>query len=197
MQSPMRKLKYHVAVSLDGFIARADGSSDCFNAMPQEEHAWDYVMSLALDYDTVLMGRSTYEIGTKVGVTDPYPGLETYVFSTSLKESPNPRVHLARDVVGTVRELKARAGKSYDLSTAFQGVQMQIPKALYLCGGGQLARPLFAEGLIDEVIVKVNPVLLGAGLPLAPSLGRDVRLELLSTKAYGNGVVLLRYAVKR
>lgn len=174
----MRKLKYHVATTVDGFIAREDGSYDCF---PMEgDHIHDYLASLAT-YDTVLMGRKTYEVGLKVGVTDPYPALESYVFSRSMKESPNPRVRLiSEDAAGVVRRLKEQPGRD-----------------LYLCGGGDLATLLFTEGLIDEVLVKLNPLLLGSGIPLAPRLREVMNLRLLSTKVYSNGVLLLHYAVAR
>ena len=181
MQSQTRKLKYHVATTLDGFLARADDSFDCFPMDPQAEHITDYMASLKSDYDTVLMGRTTYEVGFKYGVTDPYPHLESYVFSHTMKESPNPKVRLIHeDAAPFVRQLKAREGKD-----------------IYLCGGGLLAKSLFAEGLIDEVLVKLNPLLLGAGKAMAPGLPKHLELELLSTKVYRSGVVLLRYAVKR
>lgn len=176
----MRKLKYHVASTADGFIAREDDSFDCFRFKPEDEHITDYLASLA-SYGTVLMGRRTYEMGLKVGVTDPYPGLETYVFSRSMKESPNPRVKLiSEDAMGVVRRLKEQEGKD-----------------IYLCGGGEFASKLFAEGLIDEVLLKLNPLLLGSGIPLSPKLGGPLHLELLSTKVYSTGVLLLRYAVPR
>jgi dihydrofolate reductase len=181
MQSQTRKLKYHVATTLDGFLAREDDSFDCFPNDPQAEHITDYMATLQSAYDTVLMGRTTYEVGLKYGVTDPYPHLESYVFSRTMKETPNPRVRLVReDALGFVRGLKAREGKD-----------------IYLCGGGPLAKSLFAEGLIDEVLIKLNPLLLGAGKGVAPQLPRKVDLELLSTKVYRSGVVLLRYEVKR
>ena len=74
---------------------------------------------------------------------------------------------------------------------------VSIGKDIYLCGGGTLASTLFDAGLIDEVLIKLNPVMLGTGKPLAPRLTQLVGLELLSTKAYSSGVVLLHYAVKR
>ena len=97
MQSPARKLKYHVAMTLDGFIAREDDSTDFFSNLSPPDHVFDYFDALGSAYDTVVMGRSTYEVGLKVGVTDPYPSLETHVCSRSWKESPDPRVHLVRD----------------------------------------------------------------------------------------------------
>jgi dihydrofolate reductase len=176
----MRKLIYHVASTADGFIAREDDTYDCFPLNPKDEHLTDYFASLA-SYGVVLMGRRTYEIGLKVGVTDPYPHLETYVFSRSMKQSPNPKVKLiSDDAMGVVRRLKEQEGKP-----------------IYLCGGGEFASTLIDEGLVDEVLLKLSPLLLGSGIPLSPRLRGHVNLQLLSTKVYGNGVVLLRYAVQR
>jgi len=173
----MKKLKYHVATTADGFIAREDGSWDFF---PSEgEHIADFIASMS-SYDTVVMGRRTYEEGVKVGVTDPYPALDTYVVSRSLKKSPNERVKVIADnAVSVIRKLKEQEGRD-----------------IWLCGGGDLARTLFAEGLIDEVLIKLNPVLLGSGTPLVTHLGRPTPLELISTKVYRSGVVLLQYRVK-
>jgi dihydrofolate reductase len=174
----MRKLKYYVACSVNGFISREDGSYDFF---PMEgEHVADYIESLKA-FDVVLMGRRTYEQGLKVGVTDPYPSMKSYVFSRTMKESPNERVALVSgDAGAAVRELKNGAGKD-----------------IYLCGGAALATTLFAEGLVDEVILKLNPLLIGPGIPLFSGPVRKTDLELTDTKIYGNGVLLLHYRVKR
>src|SRR5262245_55114494 len=173
----MRKLKYHVAITADGFIARKDGSFDCFPT--DGEHVTDYLESLK-SYGAVLMGRKTYEVGLKMGITDPYPFLKSYVFSRSMKASPSERVELMNgNLAEAVRKLKDEPGKD-----------------IYLCGGSELATQLFAEGLIDEVILKVNPLLLGSGIPITLAIRRDVNLELIDTKVYDNGVVLLSYRVK-
>jgi len=177
----MRELKYYVACTIDGFICREDGSFDCFmrEGLKEGEHVTDYLDSFK-SFDVVLMGRKTYEVGLKAGVTNPYPTMASYVFSRTMKESPDKRVTLvSENAADVVRELKNEPGKD-----------------IYLCGGGDFAATLLAEGLIDEIILKLNPILLGSGIPLFSRNIHLTNLELARSKVYGNGVVLLHYRVK-
>jgi dihydrofolate reductase len=189
----MRELTYYVACTVDRFIARADGSCDFFLA--EGEHLRDLLDSFpetvpahlrdALGvrgenrwFDTVLMGRRTYEVGLAVGATSPYPHLKQFLFSRIMTTSPDRQVHLVSgDAVEFVRRLKAEAGK-----------------AIWLCGGADLAAALFPE--VDEIILKVDPVLLGSGIPLFAGALRQTALELVASRVYENGFVLLRYRVK-
>ena len=171
----MRRLKYLVAATLDGRIACLDGSFDFFGAAG-DAHVADYLASLR-QFDAVLMGRKTYEVGTAMGVTDPYPFLDSYVFSSSMMESPNERVRvIGENPAPWVREFKRRVGGD-----------------IYLCGGAHLAATLLEAGLIDEIVVKLNPLLLGDGLPLFSAVAKPALLELAATKTYENGVILLTY----
>jgi dihydrofolate reductase len=177
----MRKLIYYVACTVDGFICREDGSLDCFRreGLSEGEHVTDYLESLKA-FDAVLMGRKTYEVGLKVGVTNPYPAMKSYVFSRTMKCSPDERVTLvSENAGGVVRKLKNEPGKN-----------------IYLCGGADFAATLLAAGLVDEVLLKLNPILLGSGIPLFSRNSRLTDLELTSSKAYGNGLVLLHYRVR-
>ena len=173
----MRKLKYHVACTVDGFIAHQDGSYDGF--LIEGEHVTDYLASLNT-YDIVLMGRKTYQVGLDVGVTNPYPTMRQYVFSRTLEKSPDANVTLvAENLIEVVKELKGEAGKD-----------------IYLCGGAELAATLLQANLIDEIVLKLNPLLYGTGIPLWAGVIRQTDLALMSTKVYNNGVVLLQYQVK-
>ena len=190
----MRQLTYYVACTVDRFIAREDGSFDFFLA--EGKHLTDLFTNFpetvpghlrdALGvhgenkwFDTVLMGRKTYEVGLQLGVTSPYPHLRQYVFSRSMPRSPSPDVVLVTgNPLACVRQLKQEAGKD-----------------IWLCGGGALAAALFRE--IDELILKVNPVLLGSGIPLFDGVVNETKLALAGTKTYDSGFMLVRYRVRR
>jgi len=174
----MRKLKYHVAVTLDGFIAHTNHTVHGF--VEEGEHVTDYFASLKNDYEIVLMGRRTYEFGFQFGVTNPYPWLRQYVISRSMEKSPDANVELvSENIFEFVSELKREDGKD-----------------IYLCGGANLAASLLEEGLIDEIVVKLNPVVFGMGIPLFSETTQQAALELSSSKVYENGVILLNYRVK-
>lgn len=174
----MKKLIYHVATTLDGFIARLDHSIGGF--ITEGDHVGDYLDSLKSDYDTVLMGRRTYEFGFQFGVTDPYPLMRQYVISRTMSQSPNANVFLISEkLTEFVADLKKEDGKS-----------------IYLCGGAELASTLLLSELIDEIIIKLNPVVFGAGLPLFSGPVSLTPLKLMSSKVYESGVLRLQYAVK-
>ncbi len=192
----MRNLVYYVACSVDGFIAHTDGShdgfsydqdyfADLFAAFPETvpTHLRE-VMGVDSEnqwFDTVLMGRKTYEVGLKDGVTSPYSHLRQYLFSRSIPESPDANVELVSDqAIEVVQQLKAEDGKD-----------------IWLCGGANLASTLFANQLIDQLILKVNPFLMGAGIPLFADVIPQTALDLTNSKIYANGVLLLYYSVKR
>ena len=167
-----------MASTVDGFIGHEDGSVNGF--IEQGEHVTDYLESLKTQFDVALMGRKTYEFGFQFGVTNPYPWMRQYVFSRTMKESPDPNVTLvSENVIELVRELKDESGRD-----------------IYLCGGAELATMLFDEKLIDEVVLKLNPVMFGSGIPLLSKRDGLIDLELTGNKVYENGVLLLHYKVK-
>jgi dihydrofolate reductase len=186
-----RRLIYYVACTVDGFIARKDGSFDCF--LFEGEHFRDLIARFpetfpahlrpalgvpedARCFDTVLMGRLTYEVGLREGVTSPYAPLRQYVVSRSMPQSPDPAVELYRGApLELVRSLKSEDGRN-----------------IWLCGGSKLAGAVAPE--IDELILKINPVLIGTGIPLFEGFEGTVPATLIEHTAYANGFVLARYS---
>jgi dihydrofolate reductase len=173
----MRELKYYVAVTADGFMAHEDGSFDGF---PWDDEVVNDFFASYEWFDTVLMGRKTYEVGLAEGKTSPYPMMEQLVFSRTMGESPDENVRLVSEgAIEVVRELKNTPGKD-----------------IWLCGGADHAAKLFNAGLVDGLILKLNPVLFGSGIPLFRDVVRQTDLELTDSKIYGSGVVVLHYRVK-
>ena len=174
----MRKIAYHVATSLDHYIAQEDGSANGF--LPEGDHVTEYLASLQ-EYDTVIMGRRTYEFGYQYGIQPgqpAYPHMQHYLFSQSLKfEDPSPQVQvIAEDQLNFIRSLKDGEGTT-----------------IYLCGGGAFAGWLLDNELIDELKIKLNPVIFGSGIPLFGQNRKAVDLKLTASKTYRSGVLLLTY----
>ncbi|WP_091672947.1 dihydrofolate reductase family protein [Micromonospora auratinigra] len=188
----MRTLVYYVNSTLDGFIAAPDGS---FDFLPQEPEVlahlaaeWPQTFPTFTHpqfgiaspptgrFDAVLMGRGTYEPALKMGVTSPYAHLAQYVFSRTLPPSDDPQVQIVdRDPAAFVRDLKARPGGD-----------------IWLCGGGQLAGQLLDQ--VDELVVKLSPLVIGSGVPLVDRGFDPRRLTLRDARPFDSGVVVLRYA---
>lgn len=170
-----RRLRYQVAVSLDGFIAGTSGEYDWIVA----DAAIDFA-ALYDEFDTVVMGRKTYDVAKAMGESGAMPGKDVIVFSRTLAPATHPGVRILRDdPVETVRALKAEKGRD-----------------IWLFGGGVLFRTLLDAGLVDTVEVAVMPVLLGAGIPLLPP-GASTKLVLGDQKVLGrSGIVVLAYSVK-
>ena len=185
-----RRLVYYVACTVDGFIAREDGSFDW--ALFQGEHFTDLIEKFPETFpvhlrqvlgvsqnprrfDTVLMGRKTYEVGLNAGSASPYEPLRQFVVSRSMPEISHTAVHLHRGAaLDLVRQLKAEEGKD-----------------IWLCGGAKLAASVFTE--IDELTLKINPVVIGSGIPLFDGAVNARATMLTEYKAYANGFVFARY----
>ncbi|KUM37709.1 dihydrofolate reductase family protein [Arthrobacter sp. EPSL27] len=187
----MRELVYYVAVSLDGFIAAPDHTFDAFpvtgdhmdtimkdytDALPGPALAALGLTAPLTRFDTVLMGWNTYAVGLAQGLDNPYPHLRQYVFSRTQTAVPAAVTTSAEDPAAVVRELKAGPDGA----------------DIWLCGGGQLASALAGE--IDRLVLKVNPVTFGAGIPLFAGHGYTPRnAELANSKRFDSGVVINDY----
>lgn len=170
----MRPVCYSVAISLDGYIAGPNGESDWIVVDPEIDFG-----ALFAGFDTVLLGRKSYEAARKQGGGGGMPGMKSYVFSNTLRQADCPGATLSNDPRETVRALKQSSGK-----------------AIWLFGGGGLFRSLLDLGLVDRVQVGIVPVLLGGGLPLLEHPAKLARLHLTKHRVYSKtGTVLLDYDV--
>ncbi|MEO8088847.1 MAG: dihydrofolate reductase family protein [Gemmatimonadales bacterium] len=173
----MRRIWYSAAMSLDGFIAGPQGEYDWIPNEPEID--WGAFMAR---FDTVLMGRQSYEAVLAAPGGAGLPAMPTYVFSRTLRPEDHPGV----TIVGTDLEPKMA-----DLRRGGDG------KDIWLWGGGELFRSLLERGYVDMVEVGLVPVLLGRGVPFLPGLGKRAALRLAETRRYPTGIMLLTYEVAR
>lgn len=171
----MRKIIAYLATSLDGFIARPDGAVDWLERPSPPGH---YGMSAFMrSIDTVVMGRETYNVGKKLG-GGAMPGKKNIILSNTL--APD-----------SVKGFTVETGNPADLAmkwTAGKG------KNIWLMGGAQVFGAFLDAGALDELIMHVMPVAIGAGIPLLDPKSRTAEMKLVSAKSFPDGVVQLHYA---
>jgi len=170
----MRRVRYSVVASLDGYIAGPRGEHDWITSDPDFDFA-----ALFSQFDTILVGRRTFD--TMVAAQRvTMPGMKTIVFSRTLRQEDYPQVEMvAGDQRQTVAALRASLGKD-----------------IWLFGGGSLFASLAEDGLVDTVEIRIIPILLGKGVPLSPDLKNRIQLSLTSHKVFGTGIVSLEYAIQ-
>src|SRR5215470_15434394 len=170
----MRKIVYGVGISLDGYIARPDGSVD-FLFMPK-----DYSMSPFFKrVDVAAMGRKTFEVGLKMsgGKTFNGFGLKCYVFSKREKAGERKGVTFVRE-----------SPKDW-LATE----QKRAGKDIWLMGGGELTRAFLKDDLVDEMHLGIVPTLIGQGIPAFPASFPQREFALVENKSFSKGLAARRY----
>jgi dihydrofolate reductase len=190
----LRKLVYYVSVTLDGFIASPDrGDPSRESSFPLHEDLIEFIVSefpetlpgparqaMGIEgpgrhFDTVLEGRSSYEVGLASGLTNAYPHLRHIVFSTTMGQSPDPTVELvAADPAETARRLKAEDGLD-----------------IWVVGGGKLAHALLPE--IDRLILKQHASVIGSGIQMFDGPFDTHRFRSIDTRQLDSGVRVLSF----
>jgi dihydrofolate reductase len=170
--SQMRQVVYRVAASVDGYIAGPHGELDWIVHDPAVDFGKVYE-----SFDTVLLGRRTYELTRKPGAP-PWPeGWQIHVFSRTLAAQDHPGVTVvSADAGARVAELRASPGRK-----------------IWLFGGGGLFRSLLAARQVDLVELMVMPVLLGGGIPLVEAGAPLTQLTLEEVQKYASGMIGLKY----
>lgn len=168
----MRRLRYSVAMSIDGFIAGPKGEYDWIIADPTIDFG-----ALFRQFDTVIMGRRSFETMTAEGQTPASLGMKAFVVSTTLQPGVHPEITVL----------------SSEVAEAVEGIKAQQGKDIWLYGGGVLFRSLLDAGLVDTVELAVIPVMIGSGIPVVPA-GRRWPLHLEESKSLPSGIVMLTYS---
>jgi dihydrofolate reductase len=171
----MRRVRYSVAATLDGFIADPHGGYDWIIM----DEAIDFA-AMFDEFDTFVMGRKTWDVSAATEFGDMFGGKEVIVFSKTLKSAPRPGIRIvSTSPVNTVRELKRKPGKD-----------------IWLFGGGSMFRTLADAGLVDTVEVGIMPVLLSQGVPLITPGGRITGMKLDKCETLPkSGIVMLSYTI--
>lgn len=163
-----------IATSIDGYIARSDGSIDWLPSPDLNEEDSGY-STFYDSIDALIMGSATYK--QVLGFGDwPYPGKISYVLTSRNLSTKRTDVLFVRGGVEEV--LKNVKEKDY--------------KRVWLMGGGNLASSFINRGLVNEYIIAIVPTILGSGISLYQSV-TELKLELVSTKSYSSGIIELHY----
>jgi dihydrofolate reductase len=173
----MRRVKLYIAMSLNGKIARKDGSVDWLESLPNPDHCDHGYSDFYDSIDTTIQGYTTYKQILEWGIEFPYAGKKNYVITRRRGMQSTEYVEfLSENHLDFVKQLKKQEGGD-----------------IWLIGGGETNTMLLEVGLIDELQVFVMPVLIPHGIELFKSLPGDFRLELVDSKSYSTGAMELRY----
>ena len=188
MENAESRVTIHMAASLDGFIARKDGSvgwletSDNFEG--GDTMAPESVVEFLRTIDCYVMGSRTYETALDFeakGLGWSYGDKPTFVLTS--RELPKTR----NTVEFYSGDLELLVGEK--LKTNF--------RSIWFVGGGEVSGECLRLGLADEVRYSIMPILIGDGISFFEGLHKDVALHLVEAKAYKSGMVALRYEVRR
>ena len=187
MTTSASRVTIHMAASLDGFIARKDGSVDWLET--SDEFAAgatmdpEFVQAFLETIDCYVMGSRTYETALN---------FESKGFGWSYGDKP-VFVLTSRDLPRRRDTIEFHSG---DLAQLVNGRLRPAFRSIWVVGGGAVCGDCLRLGLADEVRYSILPVLIGEGIPFFERLDRDVALHLTEVKAYKSGTVALCYDVR-
>jgi dihydrofolate reductase len=172
----MRPLILYITASLDGLIAEPGGDMSWLDAASAADTDFGYADFYA-SIETMLMGGATYEFLLREAEVFPHADREVFVFTSRDLPVAAKSVTLVHD----------------DAATFVRGLKQLDGGPIWLVGGGKLNNSLLAAGLIDELRLFVQPVVLGSGVSLFAEPSCRAKLALESTREWPLGIVELRY----
>jgi len=178
----MKNIIYYIATSIDGYIT---GANEDVSKFAYEGKAVNNYLEDLKSFETVIMGRNTYEFGYKFGVKvgEPVPlysHMKQYVFSNNLYFDTNhSQIETKKLEIAEIENIKLNSTTD-----------------IYLCGGGQFAGWLLKNQKIDVLKIKLNPIVLNQGIKLFENIDSAHSLSLLENKYYDDGVQILTYNIK-
>jgi dihydrofolate reductase len=176
----MRKIRLYIATSLNGKIARPDGSVDWLEGIPNPDKSDYGYAGFYEEIDTTIQGYNTYRQLLSWGIPFPYSGKTNYVL-TRKKDIENTEdvTFINKAPIDLIQELKQEKGKD-----------------IWLIGGGEINTLLLNAGLVDEIDLFVMPIILPEGIGLFGGLPGETRLGLRKTESFSSGAVRLTYKVE-
>jgi dihydrofolate reductase len=176
----VRRIVYYVAASLDGYIC---GSNNSIEGFVSGGNGVERYLGDLTSFDTVIMGRNTYEFGYGFGLKPgqpAYPNMFNYVVSSGLKfENQHEHLRIFKLSLDEILRIKKQEGTD-----------------IYLCGGGELAGWLLDHEQIDILKLKLNPLIIGQGVRLFGSSQKKYLTELIDTQLYDGGLQIMAYKIR-
>lgn len=175
----MKKIILYIASSLNGKIARTDGSVDWLESVPNPDKTDHGYAAFYNSIDTTIMGYKTYQQLIDWGIPFPYTDKKNFVFTRKKRDNTQFVDFISENHLEFTRNMKEQNGKD-----------------IWVIGGGQINTFLFNEGLIDEIRLFMMPVIIGDGIEIFESIPKEQSINLIETKKHSTGAVELIYQIK-
>ncbi|GAE86572.1 dihydrofolate reductase family protein [Bacteroides reticulotermitis] len=175
----MKKIILYIAVSIDGRIAEPDGGIEWLSEFPiTKEMNYGYKEFMA-SIDTIIMGGRSWRELSNMDAMGAYANKAVYVVSRHDWGEKGNIKFITENVIGRIVDLRNETGKD-----------------IWLFGGGELVSMLLAADLVDKMRIAYIPVVLGKGVPLFPEQPKESKWELIESKNYSSGIIMVEYQKK-